>query len=99
MTTPSRAERYIYLRDGKTRARAEQPVDGDVASDSVIVTVSVGAAAAGTGRVAVLARLSATRPDRATDGPQLVLVTLTAAASAASTSSVGDPAAVAAFWA
>jgi ketosteroid isomerase-like protein len=54
----------------------------------------------GQGRVAVLVRLSATRPDgRAMDGPQLVLVTLDGGRVRCIDQFVGDPAAVAAFWA
>ena len=54
----------------------------------------------GQGRVSVLVRLSATRPDgRAMDGPQVVLVTLDGGRVASIDQFVGDPAAVAAFWA
>jgi ketosteroid isomerase-like protein len=54
----------------------------------------------GRGRVSVLVRLSATRPDgRAMDGPQVVLLTLDGGRVASIDQFVGDPAAVAAFWA
>jgi len=54
----------------------------------------------GQGRVCVLVRLSATRPDgRSMDGPQLVLVTLDGGSVRSIDQFVGDPAAVAAFWA
>jgi ketosteroid isomerase-like protein len=54
----------------------------------------------GQGRVGVLVRLRATRPDgRAMDGPQLVLVTLDGGRVRSIDQFVGDPAAVAAFWA
>lgn len=54
----------------------------------------------GQGRVAVLVLLSATRPDgRSMDGPQLVLVTLDGNRVRSIDQFVGDPAAVAAFWA
>ena len=54
----------------------------------------------GQGRVGVLVRLSATRPDgRSMDGPQLVLVTLDGGRVRSIDQFVGDPAAVAAFWA
>jgi ketosteroid isomerase-like protein len=54
----------------------------------------------GQGRVCVLVRLSATRPDgRSMDGPQLVLVTLDGGRVRSIDQFVGDPAAVAAFWA
>jgi len=54
----------------------------------------------GDGRVAVLVRLSAARPDgRSTDGPQLVLFTLDGGRVRSIDQFVGDPAAVAAFWA
>jgi len=54
----------------------------------------------GQGRVCVLVRLSATRADgRAMDGPQLVLVTLDGGRVRSINQFVGDPAAVAAFWA
>jgi len=54
----------------------------------------------GQGRVCVLVRLSATRPDgRAMDAPQLVLVTLDGGRVCSIDQFVGDPAAVAAFWA
>jgi ketosteroid isomerase-like protein len=54
----------------------------------------------GQGRVAVLVRLSATRHDgRAMDGPQLVLATLDGGRVRSIDQFVGDPAAVAAFWA
>jgi ketosteroid isomerase-like protein len=54
----------------------------------------------GEGRVGVLVRLSATRPDgRSMDGPQLVLVTLDGGRVRSIDQFVGDPAAVAAFWA
>ena len=52
------------------------------------------------GHVAVLVRLSASRPDgRAMDGPQVVLVTVEEGRARAIEQFVGDPAAVAAFWA
>jgi ketosteroid isomerase-like protein len=54
----------------------------------------------GQGHVAVLVRLSAGRPDgRAMDGPQVVLVTVEGGRVRAIEQFVGDPAAVAAFWA
>jgi uncharacterized protein len=54
----------------------------------------------GEGHVAVLVRLSARRPDgRRTDGPQLVLVTVQGGRVRAIEQFVGDPTAVAAFWA
>jgi ketosteroid isomerase-like protein len=54
----------------------------------------------GQGRVCVLVRLAATRPDgRSMDGPQLVLVTLDDGRVRSIDQFVGDPAAVAAFWA
>ena len=52
------------------------------------------------GHVAVLVRLSASRPDgRTMDGPQVVLVTVESGRVRAVEQFVGDPAAVAAFWA
>lgn len=54
----------------------------------------------GQGHVAVLIRFSATRPDgRRIDGPQVVLVTVDGGRVRAIEQFVGDPAAVAAFWA
>jgi hypothetical protein len=54
----------------------------------------------GQGHVGVLVQLAATRPDgRAMDGPQLVLVTLDGGRVRGIDQFVGDPAAVAAFWA
>ena len=54
----------------------------------------------GQGHVAVLVRLRASRPDgRAMDGPQVVLVTVEGGRVRAVEQFVGDPAAVAAFWA
>jgi uncharacterized protein len=54
----------------------------------------------GQGRVAVSVRLSASRPDgRTMDGPQVVLVTVESGRVRAIEQFVGDPAAVAAFWA
>ena len=54
----------------------------------------------GQGRVCVLVRLSATRPDgRTMDGPQLVLAHLDGGRVRSIDQFVGDPAAVAAFWA
>jgi len=54
----------------------------------------------GQGRVGVLVRLSAARPDgRSMDGPQLVLFTLDGGRVRSIDQFVGDPAAVAAFWA
>ncbi len=54
----------------------------------------------GEGHVTVLVRLSASRPDgRAMDGPQVVLVTVDDGRVRAIEQFVGDPAAVAAFWA
>jgi len=54
----------------------------------------------GEGRVCVLVRLSATRPDgRSMDGPQIVLFTLDGGRVRSIDQFVGDPAAVAAFWA
>jgi hypothetical protein len=48
----------------------------------------------------VLVRLSASRPDgRTMDGPQVVLVTVEGGRVRAIEQFVGDPAAVAAFWA
>jgi uncharacterized protein len=52
------------------------------------------------GHVAVLVRLSASRPDgRVMDGPQVLLVTVQDGRVRAIEQFVGDPAAVAAFWA
>ena len=52
------------------------------------------------GHVAVLVRLRASRPDgRTMDGPQVVLVTVEGGRVRAIEQFVGDPAAVAAFWA
>ena len=63
-------------------------------------TVPQSAMADGQGRACVLVRLSATRPDgRVMDGPQLVLVTLDGGRVRSIDQFVGDPAAVAAFWA
>ena len=54
----------------------------------------------GQGHVAVLVRLSGSRPDgRTMDGPQVVLVTVEGGRVRAIEQFVGDPAAVAAFWA
>jgi uncharacterized protein len=54
----------------------------------------------GQGHVAVLVRLRAGRPDgRTMDGPQVVLVTVQGGRVRAIEQFVGDPAAVAAFWA
>jgi ketosteroid isomerase-like protein len=54
----------------------------------------------GQGHVSVLVRLSATRPDgRSMDGPQLVLFTIDGGRVRSIDQFVGDPAAVAAFWA
>ena len=54
----------------------------------------------GQGHVAVPVRLSASRPDgRTMDGPQVVLVTVDNGRVRAIEQFVGDPAAVAAFWA
>ena len=54
----------------------------------------------GEGHVAVPVRLSASRPDgRAMDGPQVLLVTVQDGHVRAIEQFVGDPAAVAAFWA
>jgi len=54
----------------------------------------------GQGHVAVLVRLRASRPDgRTMDGPQVVLVTVQGGRVRAIEQFVGDPAAVAAFWA
>ena len=54
----------------------------------------------GKGHVAVLVRLSASRPDgRTMDGPQVLLVTVDGGYVRAIEQFVGDPAAVAAFWA
>ena len=56
--------------------------------------------AGGDGHVAVLVRLSASRPDgRTMDGPQVVLVTVNGGRVRAIEQFVGDPAAVSAFWA
>jgi ketosteroid isomerase-like protein len=56
--------------------------------------------AAGQGHVAVRVRLSASRPDgRTVDGPQVVLATVDGGRVRAIEQFVGDPAAVAAFWA
>jgi uncharacterized protein len=58
------------------------------------------AMADGEGHVAVLVRLRASRPDgRTMDGPQVVLVTVEGGRVRAIEQFVGDPAAVAAFWA
>jgi ketosteroid isomerase-like protein len=54
----------------------------------------------GTGHVAVLTQLSATRPDgRSIDNPQVVLFTLDGDRVRSVDQFVGDPRAVAAFWA
>jgi ketosteroid isomerase-like protein len=54
----------------------------------------------GHGRASVLVRLSATRPDgRSMDGPQIVLFSLDGGRVRSIDQFVGDPAAVAAFWA
>lgn len=54
----------------------------------------------GDGHVSVLVRLSATRPDgRSMDGPQMVLFTVQDGRVRGIEQFVGDPAAVAAFWA
>lgn len=54
----------------------------------------------GESHVAVLVRLSASRPDgRSMDGPQMLLVTVEGGRVRAIEQFVGDPAAVAAFWA
>jgi len=54
----------------------------------------------GEGHVAVPVRLSASRPDgRSLDGPQVVLVTVEGGRVRAIEQFVGEPAAVAAFWA
>jgi ketosteroid isomerase-like protein len=54
----------------------------------------------GQGHVAVPLRLSASRPDgRTMDGPQVVLVTVDDGRIRAIDQFIGDPAAVAAFWA
>jgi uncharacterized protein len=54
----------------------------------------------GQGHVAVLVQLSASRPDgRAMDGPQVLLVTVEGGRVRAIEQFVGDPPAVAAFWA
>jgi len=54
----------------------------------------------GAGHVAVPVRLSASRPDgRSMDGPQVVLVTVENGRVRAIEQFVGEPAAVAAFWA
>ncbi len=54
----------------------------------------------GQGHVAVLVRLSASRPDgRTMDGPQVVLATVAGGRVSAIEQFIGDPAAVAAFWA
>ena len=54
----------------------------------------------GEGHVAVLVRLHASRPDgRAMDGPQAVIVTVDGGRVRTIEQFVGDPAAVAAFWA
>ena len=54
----------------------------------------------GEGHVAVRVRLSASRPDgRTMDGPQVVLATVQGGRVRAIEQFVGDPAAVAAFWA
>ena len=54
----------------------------------------------GQGRVCVLVCLTAARPDgRTMDGPQLLLVSLDGSRVRSIEQFVGDPAAVAAFWA
>ena len=54
----------------------------------------------GDGRVSVLVRVSATRPDgRSFDNPQIVLFTVDSGRVRSADQFVGDPAAVAAFWA
>ena len=54
----------------------------------------------GQGRVCVLVQVSGTRPDgRSFDNPQLVLLTLDSGRVRSIDQFVGDPAAVAAFWA
>jgi uncharacterized protein len=54
----------------------------------------------GQGHVAVLVRLTASRPDgRSMDGPQVLLVTIEGGRVRAIEQFVGEPVAVAAFWA
>ena len=65
-----------------------------------VVGETGGVAGVVAGHVAVRVRLSARRPDgRTMDGPQVVLVTVEGGRVRAIEQFVGEPAAVAAFWA
>jgi len=69
-------------------------------TDGTLRAVPQSYMADGGGRVGVLVRLGATRPDgRSMDGPQIVLFTLDGGRVRSIGQFVGDPAAVAAFWA
>ena len=69
-------------------------------TDGTLCAVPQSYMADGGGRVGVLVRLGATRPDgRSMDGPQIVLFTLDGGRVRSIDQFVGDPAAVAAFWA
>jgi ketosteroid isomerase-like protein len=69
-------------------------------TDGTLRAVPQSYMADGGGRVGVLVRLGATRPDgRSMDGPQIVLFTLDGGRVRSIDQFVGDPAAVAAFWA
>jgi ketosteroid isomerase-like protein len=69
-------------------------------TDGTLRAVPQSYMADGGGRVGVLVRVRATRPDgRSMDGPQIVLFTLDGGRVRSIGQFVGDPAAVAAFWA
>jgi len=69
-------------------------------TDGTLHAVPQSVMADGAGHVAVPVRLSASRPDgRSMDGPQVVLVTVEGGRVCAIEQYVGEPAAVAAFWA
>jgi ketosteroid isomerase-like protein len=69
-------------------------------TDGTLHAVPQSVLADGAGHVAVPVRLSASRPDgRSVDGPQVVLVTVEDGRVRAIEQFVGEPAAVAAFWA
>ncbi|HJY74315.1 MAG TPA: nuclear transport factor 2 family protein [Streptosporangiaceae bacterium] len=69
-------------------------------TDGTLRAVPQSYMADGGGRVGVLVRVRATRPDgRSMDGPQIVLFPLDGGRVRSIDQFVGDPAAVAAFWA
>jgi ketosteroid isomerase-like protein len=69
-------------------------------TDGTLRAVPQSVMADGQGRVCVLVRLTAARPDgREMDGPQLLLAALDGGRVRSIDQFVGDPAAVAAFWA